>query len=125
MGSSQGSIRSGGTRVHKIIDDESQFDSDNGWADPNQINEVAQEEDEEELKRKREKNVYDVLQLQKRSDATSRIVESLISKHQSKSDFTLSSTPEKSVYSEVVSVYINKTLKQNMLVIYEGFLYLI
>ena len=70
------------------------------------------------MSKRREHNDYDLMKIQTRGDNLSKFVNTL-------AKVKLEESPKKSVYSEMIKVYINRMLKEVMLVVYDSLMYFI
>jgi len=70
------------------------------------------------MSKRREHNDYDLMKIQTRGDNLSKFVNTLVK-------VKLEESPKKSVYSEMIKVYINRMLKEVMLVVYDSLMYFI
>ena len=133
-GSNKGSFIGGQSRKERVqvVTD---FDSDEesianiNQNDLAQINQHIGELEELELIKKRQDNVYDLLGLQRGEHELSSQIDEIIATEERGRDRraspSLQHSAPKSVYSEAVKIYINKTLKEAYLVIYNGIMYFI
>ena len=118
-------------RVQVISDFDSQNESfdDIDRNELENINKNIGELEKQELIKKRETNVYDQVGLQNKENALQikldQIIKTEETERNGKVPEALGQASRKSVFSEMINVYINKTLKEALLVIYNGIVYLL
>lgn len=133
-GSNKGSFVGGQSRKERVqvVTD---FDSDDesianiNQNDLAQINQHIGELEELELIKKRQNNVYDLLGLQRGQHELNNLIDEIIAAEDKARDRKPSPSVQysapKSVYSEAVKLYVNKTLKEALLVVYNGIMYFV